>query len=73
LLRKKKVYRRTALVQGAACELHPGDGLEVRHVGRTVFPPKLAAGARKRAGFSSLAARGTSRFCGDDAIVRSVN
>jgi hypothetical protein len=35
----KRGYRRTALSRVWQCELHPGDGLEVRHFGRTRFLP----------------------------------
>jgi hypothetical protein len=51
---RKRGYRRTALSRVWQCELHPGDGLEVRHFGRTRFLPNWQPAPIKAPAFFSL-------------------
>jgi hypothetical protein len=65
----KRCYRRTALSRVWQCELHPGDGLEVRHFGRTRFLPNWQPAPIKAPAFFP-GARG-SRVGGRDSNPRS--
>ena len=56
----KRSYRRTALSRVRQCELHPRDGLEVRHFGRTRFLPNWQPAPKKAPAFLPWG----SRFAG---------